>query len=297
MNYQHGFHAGNHGDVLKHIVLVELLRLMTVKPAALAYLDSHAGAGRYSLDSEQAGRTGEWQAGIGRLPGYAAQAGADAPQAGENTAVPEVVARYLAAVRAANTGSHGRTYPGSPALAAALLRDQDRLRLCELQPDVARTLERSLAARDRRVQVFQADGYQHALKALLPPPERRGLVLVDPPYESREEYARIIVALEAALARFATGVYAVWYPIKQASGVAPLLRKMAALPVQSALVVEVWPRACDSPLRMNGSGMAILNPPWGFARDAGTWLDWLAQRLASGRGAGSRLHWLKRERS
>ncbi len=293
MNYRHGFHAGNHGDVLKHVVLVELLRLMTVKPAALAYLDSHAGAGRYSLDSEQAGRTGEWQAGIGRLPGFAV-----APAQGERLAeaVPDAVARYLALVQAANKGTHGRTYPGSPALAAALLREQDRLRLCELQPEVARTLQRSLAARDRRIQLLQVDGYQHALKALLPPPERRGLILIDPPYESREEFALIIAALKAALVRFATGVYALWYPIKHASGVAPLLRKLAALPVQSALVVELWPRACDSPLRMNGSGMAILNPPWGFAQGAGQWLDWLARRLASGRGAGSRLHWLKRER-
>lgn len=291
MNYQHGFHAGNHGDVPKHVVLVELLRLMTVKPAPLAYLDSHAGAGRYCLDSVQAGRTGEWKAGIGRLIGPASSGQEGRPPG----PVPEAVARYLALVQADNPGPQGRGYPGSPVLAAALLRPQDRLLLCEWQPEAARKLERSLAAHDRRVQVFQADGYQQVLKALLPPPERRGLILVDPPYERRDEFARIISALKAALARFATGVYAIWYPIKQAAGVAPLLRQLAALPVHSALVVELWPRACDSPLRMNGSGMAILNPPWGFAQGVGDWLDWLAQCLAAGRGAGSRLHWLRRE--
>jgi len=295
VNYQHGFHAGNHGDVLKHVVLVELLHLLTAKPAALAYLDSHAGAGRYSLDSEQAGRTGEWQAGIGRLPGFAPGAPAAAGDDHEPDAVPEVVARYLALVQASSKGAHGRTYPGSPALAAALLREQDRLRLCELQPAIAKVLERGLAARDRRIQVFQADGYQHALKALLPPPERRGLILVDPPYESRDEFARSVAALATALTRFATGVYVLWYPIKQASGVAPLLRDLARLPAKSSLTLELWPRACDSPLRMNGSGVAILNPPWGFADGIDHWLPWLADRLADGRGAGCQWRWLKRE--
>ena len=283
MNYRHHFHAGNHADVLKHVGLLELLRLLTAKDKPLAYLESHAGAGAYSLDGE-AEKTGEWRDGIGRL-----LTATDAPPA---------VRRYLDAVRAWNAGEASlRRYPGSPGLAADVLRSQDRLRLCESQPEVAAELKRRIADHDPRVQVFTTDGYHQVLSALLPPPERRALVLVDPPYEAQlAEFDLVIAALREGLRRFATGTYAIWYPLKLASSVAPFHRRLAALPVKSALTLELWVRATDSPLRLNGSGLAVLNPPWRLDTEAATsWLPWLSRALADGRGAGWRCHWLRRE--
>lgn len=285
MNYRHSFHAGNHADVLKHVVLLELLRLLTVKDKPLAYLESHAGAGVYTLDEGGSGDVEpEWRQGIGRL-------------SASEPGVPVAVRRYLDAVRACNDGKRRWTrYPGSPALAASALRSQDRLRLCESQPEVAQTLNQTVAAADPRVAVLQEDGYQQALKALLPPMERRGLVLVDPPYEARlEEFRRIVPALTEALRRFATGVYAVWYPVKRATELAPPLRRLAMLPAKTVLTVELHVRAPDSPLRLNGSGVAIVNPPWPFADQVPDWLPWLSERLAAGRGAGWRCQWLKSE--
>jgi 23S rRNA (adenine2030-N6)-methyltransferase len=282
MNYRHSFHAGNHADVLKHITLLALLRLLTAKDKPLAYLETHAGAGGYALDGP-AERTGEWRDGIGKL--------------WDATGAPPPVARYLEAVRAWNAGSPTPVrYPGSPGLAADALRGQDRLRLCETQPEVAAELRRRLSEHDPRVHVFETDGYQQALKALMPPPERRALVLVDPHYEAQlAEFDLIIHALREALGRFPTGVFAIWYPIKLATSLAPFLRRLAALPVQSSLVLELLVRAADSPLRLNGSGMAILNPPWRFDVEAATWLPWLCKRLGSERGADWRCQWLKRE--
>lgn len=282
MNYRHSFHAGNVGDVLKHVALLELLRLLCAKEGALLYLDSHAGAGGYDLGGDAA-RTGEWRQGVGRLWGA--------------TAAPPAVSRWLAAVAAWNEGGQVlHRYPGSPGLAADALRGQDRLLLCESQPAVADALRRRLAGHDRRVQVIEGDGY-HALKAHLPPPERRGLVLVDPPYEAQQaEFDAIVAALREGLRRFPTGVYAIWYPIKQASAVAHFLRQLGDLPVKSALTLELWVRATDSPLRMNGSGLAVLNPPWKLDQEAASsWLPWLARELAQERGAGWRCHWLRRE--
>lgn len=283
MNYRHHYHAGNHADVLKHVALLELLRLLTAKDKPLAYLESHAGAGGYILD-EEADKTGEWRDGIGKLI--------------DASGAPPAIARYLDAVRAWNAGEAGlRRYPGSPGLAADALRGQDRLRLCESQPAVAAELKRRLADHDPRVQVFVADGYHQALSALLPPPERRGLVLIDPPYEAQlAEFDLVIAALREGLHRFATGTYAIWYPIKLASSLGSFMRRLAALPVKSALTVELWVRATDSPLRLNGSGLAVLNPPWRFDQEAATsWLPWLSRELAEGRGAGWRCQWLRRE--
>jgi 23S rRNA (adenine2030-N6)-methyltransferase len=283
MNYRHHFHAGNHADVLKHVALLELLRLLTAKDKPLAYLESHAGAGGYAL-GEEAEKTGEWRDGIGKL-----LSATDAPPAIRN---------YLNAVRAWNAGESGlRRYPGSPGLAADALRSQDRLRLCESQPAVATELKRRLADHDSRVQVFTADGYHQVLSALLPPPERRALVLIDPPYEAQvAEFDRIIGSLREGLQRFATGTYAIWYPIKLASSLAPFMRRVAALPVKSALTIELWVRAPDSPLRLNGSGLVVLNPPWRFDQEAATsWLPWLSRALADGRGAGWRCQWLRKE--
>jgi 23S rRNA (adenine2030-N6)-methyltransferase len=282
MNYRHAFHAGNHADVLKHVALLELLRLLTAKDKPLAYVDTHAGAGGYAI-AEEAEKTGEWREGIGRL--------------WEGGKAPPAIERYLAAVRSWNVGSEAlRRYPGSPGLAADALRTQDRLVLCESQPDVAAELTRRLADHDARVRVITGDGYA-TLKALLPPPERRALVLLDPPYEAQlDEFDLIIAALRDALRRFATGAYAVWYPIKRPALLAPFLRRLASLETaKSVLTMELWVRKPDSPLRLNGSGVAVVNPPWQFDTDARTWLPWLSQRLALQQGAGWRCEWLKRE--
>ena len=205
MNYRHGYHAGNFADVLKHTALCELLRLLTAKDKKLFVLDTHAGAGGYDLSGSKARRTGEAETGIVRL--------AAAPRAG----MPAAVARYLAAVAAYDrkfgpAGGKPSRYPGSPRLVRAALRPGDRFIACELHPEEALALKREFAG-DRAIEVRQADGYK-ALKALLPPVERRGLVLIDPPFEVTDEYERLLRALRQGVRRFATGCYAVWYPIK-----------------------------------------------------------------------------------
>src|SRR5882757_3938862 len=219
MNYRHGYHAGNFADVLKHTALCELLRLLTAKDKKLFVLDSHAGAGGYDLGSGLARRTGEAEAGIARLI------------ASPRAAMPPAVARYLAAVAAYDrkfgpAGGGVRRYPGSPRLVRAALRPGDRFIACELQPAEALALKREFAG-DRAVEVRQADGYK-TLKAQLPPPERRGLVLIDPPFEAADEFERLARAVRHGLRRFATGCYAVWYPIKDAAAVAGFLGSIAA---------------------------------------------------------------------
>ena len=266
MNYRHGYHAGNFADVLKHTALCELLRLLLSKDKKLFVLDTHAGAGGYDLGGALAGRTGEAEAGIARL--------AAAPRAG----MPAAVVRYLAAVGAYDrkfgpsaAGGGPRRYPGSPRLIRAALRPGDRFVACELHPGDALALKREFAG-DRAVEVRQADGYQ-ALKALLPPVERRGLVLIDPPFEAVDEFERLARAVRHGLRRFATGCYAVWYPIKDAAAVAEFLGSVAA------------PRLLTLTLRLDGEGepgklaacgLAVINPPWRFEEAMAEALPWIA---------------------
>ena len=281
MNYRHGFHAGNHADVLKHLVLVALLDAFRRKASPFLVLDTHAGRGRYDLAGDQAQRTGEAQAGFGRL----------APGPGD----PPAFARYLEAVAAAQAGAPG-TYPGSPALVAAALRDDDGLVACELQPEEAGALKNLLAG-DPRCHVHQRDGYA-AMKALLPPKLgtvrfNRGLVLIDPPYEAQlEEFGFVLAALRDALARFPQGVFAVWYPIKRRPTLQPFFRKVAALPAKAAVTFELLVRRDDSPLRMNGSGMLLVNPPWRIEQAIEPALKPLARQLGEA-GASWRTTWLR----
>lgn len=285
MNYRHGFHAGNHADVLKHLVLVALLDALKRKDAPFFVLDTHAGRGQYDLAASQAQRTGEADAGIRKL--WATR-----------PSEPPALAAYLAAVAACWT-PEADTYPGSPQLVARALREQDRLAACELQPDEAAALK-SLLAGDPRCHVHQRDGYA-AIKALLPPREgttrfARALVLVDPPYEAQaEEYPLITTALRDGLERFPQGIFALWYPIKQRATLQPLMRKLANLPMKSALAIELLVRPDDSPLRMNGSGMVVVNPPWQFERTVEPALRPLAQAMGEP-GASWRLTWLKQEK-
>lgn len=285
MNYRHGFHAGNHADVLKHLVLIALLDALKRKDAPFFVLDTHAGRGQYDLAASQAQRTGEAEAGIRRL--WATR-----------PSEPPALAAYLAAVAACWTPG-ADTYPGSPLLVARALREQDRLAACELQPEEAEALK-SLLHGDPRCHVHQRDGYA-AIKALLPPREgstrfARALVLVDPPYESQaEEYPLITAALRDGLERFPHGIFALWYPIKQRAPLQPLMRKLANLPMKSALAIELLVRPDDSPLRLNGSGMVVINPPWQFERIVEPALRPLAQAMGE-TGASWRLTWLKQEK-
>ncbi len=282
MNYRHGFHAGNHADVLKHLVLLSLLDALKRKDAAFLVLDTHAGRGRYDLQGSQAGRTGEAQAGIVRLQ-------AAAPSG------PPALDRYLAAVAQAQDYAPG-TYPGSPLLIADALRDQDRLAACELLPEEAAALKVVLAG-DPRCHVHQRDGYA-AVKALLPPRDGttklgRALVLVDPPYEAQDgEFALVLAAVREALERFPQVMFAIWYPIKRRATLQPFFRKVAGLPVKSALAIELLVRPDDSPLRMNGSGMLLVNAPWKIEKDIEPALKPLAQAMGEA-GASWRLTWLK----
>jgi 23S rRNA (adenine2030-N6)-methyltransferase len=282
VNYRHGFHAGNHADVLKHVVLLALLEALGRKDSPYFVLDTHAGRGRYLLQGEQADATGEAQGGIFRL--YVLGG------------LPALLQRYLKRVQADNPVGALVAYPGSPLLAAQAMRPQDRLDACELQPDEAKALA-ALFRGDARVHVHARDGYA-AMKALLPPKAHtggiaRGLVLVDPPYEAQAaEFDAILAALAAALERWPTGMFAVWYPVKQRRTLLPFLRKAAALPCRSALVAELLVRPDDSPLRLNGSGMLVLNAPYQLDAELATVLPTLVKLLGED-GARHRLEWLK----
>lgn len=283
MNYRHAFHAGNHADVLKHVVLLALIDALHRKDTPVFVLDTHAGRGEYDLAAVEAGKTAEAEGGVERLLAWARNA----------RPLPAAIARYREALKALDPDGGRRTYPGSPRLAAHALRGHDRLAACELQPDEAAALKRVLAG-DERIGVHARDGYA-ALKGLVPPKEKRGLVLIDPPYETQAaEYDAIVAALKDAFARWPTGVYAVWYPIKQRRTLLPFFRKAAALPAKSSLVAEVLVRPDDSPLRMNGSGMLILNPPWKLDTELAAALPALARAMGED-GASHRLEWLKQE--
>lgn len=268
MNYRHDYHAGNFADVLKHLALCELLRLLTAKDKKLFVLDTHAGAGGYDLGGSRSTRTGEAEAGIARLAG--------APRAG----MPAAVSRYLAAVAAYDRkfgppgGDGPRRYPGSPRLIRAALRPGDRFIACELHPDDALALKREFAG-DRAVEVRQADGYQ-VQKAMLPPPERRGLVLIDPPFEAADEFERLSRAVRQGLRRFATGCYAVWYPIKDEAAVADFLGGLAAF---RRLTMTLRLDAALDAGKLGACGLVVINPPWRFEEAMAEALPWVAAVL------------------
>lgn len=271
MNYRHGFHAGNFADVLKHLVLCELLRLLTAKDKKLLVLDTHAGPGGYDLSGDLAGRTREAEGGILRLWG--------APKLG----MPDAVARYLAAVAAFDRKFGGSRqlpvhYPGSPRLIRAGLRPGDRFVACELHPLDRLALKREFAG-DRAVEVREEDGY-HAVRALLPPVERRGLVLIDPPFEASDEFERLQRALKHGLRRFATGCYAIWYPIKDEEAVAAFLAGLHGLKCLH-LEMQAPPAA---PGKLAACGMTVINPPWKFDDAMRQSLPWIANALGGQAG-------------
>jgi 23S rRNA (adenine2030-N6)-methyltransferase len=243
MNYRHIYHAGNFADVMKHALLIKLIRAMQRKDKPFLLLDTHAGIGTYDVMSDQAERTGEWREGIGRLLG----------------AAPEALAEYVALVEQLGM------YPGSPAIAAALLRPQDRLVACELHPEDAAELRRNM--RGTKAFVHERDGYE-ALNAFIPAPEKRALVLIDPPYERTDEFATLTKALVAAWQKFPAGVFAAWYPIKHRAPVREFFESLKLTPMRDVIAVEFLRRPDTNPIGLNGCGLVIINPPYGFEAEA-----------------------------
>ncbi len=284
MNYRHIYHAGNFADVAKHAVLALVLERLRAKPAPFFVFDSHAGIGRYDLTSAAAVRTAESEGGIARV----------LAAVGHRTPPPEL-AGYLAAVAALNRADAGplagrvRWYPGSPRLARALMRPGDRLVLAEAHPEDAAVLMREFAG-DPQVAVHHQDGYV-GLKAHLPPRERRGLVLIDPPYEVADETARLVAGLAVAHRRWATGVYVVWYPIKERAWVWRLHEAVIATGLSRVLAVELTLLPEGDSRQLAGCGMVVINPPWRLDLVLAEVLPWLHGVLGTGVG-GVRVEWL-----
>ena len=271
MNYSHAFHAGNFADVFKHAVLTRILLYLARKPTPFRFIDTHAGGGRTDLGGAAAARTGEWRGGIGRLLVDASEREAIDGEAGA------LLAPYLALA-----GGDG-SYPGSPAIALALARPFDRMLFCELHPDALASL-RACVGRERRAKVVALDGYT-GLNAFIPPVERRGLVLIDPPFEAADEFDRLIATLRATHAKWREGIVMAWYPIKDRRGPDRLAAALADLPDVLRLEFQVdEPRADD---RLVASGLIVVNPPYTLEAEMACLLPALARRLATGRGGAS----------
>ncbi len=286
LSYRHAFHAGNHADVLKHMVLIQLLRYLNRKDTPYMVVDTHAGAGVYALDSRQAEKNAEFDNGIARL--------------WERSDLPEAVADYVNLVRDMNPSGKMRYYPGSPYCAERVMREQDRLRLFELHPNEVKILHENFQkleahavaqgqrppARGKRVLVQRGDGFD-GLKALLPPPSRRGLVLIDPPYEVKQDYRRVTDTLADALQRFATGTYAVWYPVLQRQESRQLQTQLKRLPATGWLNVTLTIGApAPDGFGLRSSGMFVINPPWTLEPLLRQVMPWLVKALAEDGSAG-----------
>ncbi len=274
MNYRHAFHAGNHCDVLKHAALALILESLRTKDKPFTVLDTHAGRGLYDLDSPEAARSGEHRGGILRL--------------GDDPAIPASLAPYLEAVRRQNPFGGQRWYPGSPMIVRDALRAGDSAKFCELHPEERAALDR-LIGTDRRIRLYEGDGYQ-AVRAFLPPKERRGLVLIDPPFEEPGEFDRLAGAVADGVRRWASGAFMIWRPVKDEAGYQRCLAALSALGIGKTLVVElrIAPAARD---RLTGSGLFIINPPFGLGPALAGMLAYLSDRLAMAPGGG----WAVRE--
>ena len=287
MNYRHHFHAGNFADVVKHALFVRLLLALQRKEKGFLYLDTHAGRGRYDLEKASAGdslaRQPEWPDGIGRL------------WARPPAEILSGLVEYVDLVRTfdrrfGNLDAAPRFYPGSPWIARTLSRTVDRLALCEQHAGEFAAL-RSEFIRQPRVSLHAMDGYG-AMRAMLPPPERRALVLIDPPFEAQDEFARIADALRDGVSRFSSGVFVVWYPLTARARVDEFLAAVRAQRPGPALAVEVMIAGEAAALKMKGCGLLVINPPWGFESEAKAIAGFLAKALAQAPGAAGRLDWI-----
>jgi 23S rRNA (adenine2030-N6)-methyltransferase len=265
LGYRHAFHAGNHADVLKHLVLVRALEHMCAKDKPFWYIDTHAGAGRYALERGFATKLREYQGGIERL--------------WQEPGLPLPLQRYLEVVRSLNPGGQLRHYPGSPWIAQALMRPQDRLWLHELHPADYALLEREFRNVTVPSRVLDSDGYA-GLRALLPPEPRRALVLIDPSYEVKDDYAQLLRAMQDGLQRFPTGVFIIWYPMIARREARELPRKLAAMPAANWLRASLVISAADSSPGLYGSGVFVINPPHTLATALEESLPRLAELFA-----------------
>ncbi len=271
LSYRHAFHAGNHADVLKHLMLIQIAQYMAEKPAPFWIIDTHAGAGRYALESEHAKKLGEYRDGIGRL--------------WERKDLPPAAVDYLEMVKLQNPDGALRRYPGSPWIASQLLRESDRLRLYEMHSTDSKFLQECFKGSGRQVAVTVGDGFA-GLKALLPPPPRRALVLIDPSYETRDDYSNVVKGLQEALKRFPTGTYAIWYPMLSKPESQKLPNRLKSLGAGDWLhaTLEVRAPARDG-FGMHGSGMFVINPPWTLEKTLHETLPKITELLSQGPGA------------
>lgn len=277
-SYRHAFHAGSHADILKHLTLIHLVEYLQEKPGALTIVDTHAGAGIYSLIDGFASISKEADGGIYRLIQYAA-----------HNPISEGLQNYLSLIQAENAAGEMSIYPGSPFILARLLRAQDRLKLFELHPKEIDVLRHNISElkQAKQIDIYAADSFSR-LKGLLPPPSRRGLVLIDPSYEDKQDYRSLEVALEEALHRFATGCYAIWYPIlsrRESADLPGRMKKIAAPHKRSWLQVELRVENAPKERRLQASGMFIINPPWTLEKHLSESLPTLAKALGDGHGA------------
>ncbi len=282
MNYRHAFHAGSFADVFKHAVLCRILYYLREKPAAFRVIDTHAGAGLYDLTSAEAKRGGEWHDGIERL--LAAKL---------SEPVTKLLAPYLEVVGALNERGRLKLYPGSPAIARAWLRPQDKLIACELEPKAAVELAGHLRG-DIRIKTLEIDGWT-ALSAYVPPPERRGMVLIDPPFEEDSDFHRLSHGMAGAHRKWATGIYALWYPIKGRGEPDALAKQLRRLEIPKILRAELIVSPVSDPTRLNGCGLILVNPPWTLEAELSTLLPVLAGLFGRDGKGGFALDWLAGE--
>ena len=278
-SYRHAFHAGSHADILKHLTLIHLVEYLQEKPVALTIVDTHAGAGIYSLKDGFASVSKEAEGGIFQLLKY--------KEAGNP--IPESVQNYLDYILAENVDNQLNTYPGSPFILARLLRPQDRLKLFELHPKEIDILRHNISelTQSKQIDVYAENSFNR-LKGLLPPPSRRGLVLIDPSYEDKQDYRYLEVTMEEALQRFATGCYAIWYPIlsrRESATLPDRLKKIAATHQRSWLHTELRVENAPGERRLQASGMFIINPPWTLEKHLAEALPTLTKALGIGSGA------------
>ncbi|EJL6523107.1 23S rRNA (adenine(2030)-N(6))-methyltransferase RlmJ [Vibrio cholerae] len=268
LSYRHSFHAGNHADVLKHIVQSLILNSLQQKEKPFVYHDTHSGVGRYDLTHEWSEKTGEYKQGIARV--------------WQQDNIPAELDSYLDAIRQLNQGETLRYYPGSPRVARAHLREQDRMVLTELHPSDYPLLEQEFH-RDRQVSIYKEDGFAR-LKASLPPQERRGLVLIDPPYELAKEYRDVVLAIAQSYKRWATGIYAIWYPVVNRCDIDDMLEGLQGLEIRKILQIELGVAPDTNERGMTASGMIVINPPWTLESQMQTILPFLKQAIAPATG-------------
>ncbi|GFK34735.1 23S rRNA (adenine(2030)-N(6))-methyltransferase RlmJ [Vibrio cholerae] len=268
LSYRHSFHAGNHADVLKHIVQSLILNSLQQKEKPFVYHDTHSGVGRYDLTHEWSEKTGEYKQGIARV--------------WQQDNIPAELDSYLDAIRQLNQGETLRYYPGSPRVARAHLREQDRMVLTELHPSDYPLLEQEFH-RDRQVSIYKEDGFSR-LKASLPPQERRGLVLIDPPYELAKEYRDVVRAIAQSYKRWATGIYAIWYPVVNRCDIDDMLEGLQGLEIRKILQIELGVAPDTNERGMTASGMIVINPPWTLESQMQTILPFLKQAIAPATG-------------